>query len=286
MEFQKFYSAAGRIGVTELVLPVLIMRSGQIFNAHSEDDIVQTAIDLQYEEIEDAVLSSEGSSEWKKTMAHLADRFAASWSAAEQKLSQLTEQDLTGAITGSRQRSSAGGTDVEPLDEADEDGPGLAELMVALEDHAGEMTSAVNSMRPAMEELSDAVNGAGKPSGNSPKALQVWSLGVARSLQAPAETIESSGRDLLTATKRMDAVVGGLRALGADFPEIENTLNESLQAFGDLGAARDTLNLLLASMRPTEAISSALRKALRPVRRGVQQIDDSIALIQSWRERV
>lgn len=270
MEFNKFHSAARGLGVSELLLPIVVIDAPDVFNEGSTDDIVLAAIERQYERIEEAVLTSRGSSEWKRTMAHIADRFASAYRAAEATLASLSLESL-----GSRESE-------ETADE-DLDAPGITELMESFTVDLATMTDAVNSLNPAMTEFAETAQSVHAPKeGATPKDVQLWSFRLATAIREPAEKINREGERLFEATKMLDEAITNLYRLSNDVPGMRSSIDETMVNFGDLSAVRDQLNSLLDSMKPAEALSVPLRKAIRPVRTGVTKVNDSIALIASW----
>jgi len=268
MEFNKFRLASQSLGVPQLLLPVLILNAPTIFNDSSHDELVKQAIALQYEPIETAVLSDPGSADWKRTMAHIADRFSEAYQSAESVLAEIEVSDAT--------EDGADG-------EEDLDAPGIAELMDELSTGMQELTDSTLALRPAMEELG-SVGTIPPPQGGdgNPKQFLVWSIRVADSFRDPAIKIEREGQRLFEATSRVNETINQLYQATADVPTLEETLRTSLAGLSVLDDVRDQMTDLLAKMKPVEAFSVPLRKALRPIRIGVTKVNDSIAIIDSW----
>lgn len=277
MEFNRFYSNARTLGVTELLLPVLVLKAPGIFHDASPDEIVSVSSERQWENIEDAVLSDRGSSEWKRTMARLADRFVRSYQAAESRLATLSPDQLGGAIA-----------DLETADEDEEDdeSPGLFEIMELMNAGLATMTSAAESMAPAIEALGNAAVAAGTlPDNPSPKEILLWSIRAARGFEPPAREVESAGQQMFTATTELDSAMQRLRYLAGSAPEsmgLSKAYADLVAPLSDLTEVRDQLMQLLETMRPAELFSVPLRKSLVPARRGLTRVTDSIQLIQAW----
>lgn len=274
-EFNSFYSAAKSLGVTELMLPVLLFRAPEIFNEQSTDDIVLTAVSRQYEVIEDAILSDRGSSQWLRTMNRLADRFASAYNAAERQLEDLAHsRELAPRRLDT---SNDGDANLE------EDELGITELMVAFEEDIGEMTLAAEELRPAIEELGGAAKSAGSlPPNSKPRDALTWSLRVAEALKQPSLDVRTAGGRLLAKTKSLDGTVIRLKAIASEIPILEEPLTTALGKLSGLEEVSEQMAELLESLRPAELLSTALRKALRPLRSGLTDVNDAIAIIQSW----
>lgn len=278
MEFNKFQANATALGVKELLLPVLLLNAPVIFNENSTDDVVIEAAARQWEVIEEAVLSDPRSSAWKTTMAHLADRFVSAYEAAEAK---LADTDLPSSFL-----SSLAG-DLEDGDDEDEDEPGIAELTASLEAGLIELTAVGTEMGPAIEGLGQAAGKAGDLNENmTAQQLQTWSYSAARAFSEPSEKVSELGERMFTTTKKVDLDMQRLRHIAIEFlsvsPDMAMNYNSSIQQLGGLDVVSGQLNSLLNSMKPAEYFSVPLRKSLRPARRGLTRVTDSLRLIETW----
>ncbi|WP_181028407.1 toll/interleukin-1 receptor domain-containing protein [Pseudoclavibacter sp. RFBA6] len=276
MEFNKFHAKATALGVSELLLPVLILEAPAIFHEEAEDDIVQVSASTQWEVIEEAVLSDAGSSAWKKTMARLADRFVDAYRAAEDTLADLGDSEV-----------GAEGSFGDAGDDDDEDSPGISEIYSELEELLPEMTQASQDLTPALTGLGDAARAAGKlPDKPTARQVQAWSLSSAKAFEVPAGQILEAGERMFAAVKRADVAVSRLRAITVDLSRgsgsVSTGYNEMIAEMGGLDVVAEQLEGLLDKMRPAEHFSAALRKALRPARLGVKRVRDSLNLLRSW----
>ncbi|HML51712.1 MAG TPA: toll/interleukin-1 receptor domain-containing protein [Propionicimonas sp.] len=276
-EFNRFYSNAQTLGVTELLLPVLVLKAPGVFHDASPDEIVSVSSQRQWEDIEDAVLSDRGSAEWKRTMARLADRFVRSYQAAEGRLALLSPDQLGGTSNDAK-------TAVKDAEE--DESPGLFEIMATIDAQMATMTSAAESMAPAIQALGNAAEGAGPlPPSPSPKEIQMWSIRAAHGFESPAREIESVGHQMFTATTELDSAMQRLRYLAGSAPDsmgLSKAYADLVAPLSGLSEVRDQLMDLLETMRPAELLSVPLRKSLVPARRGLTRVTDSIQLIQAW----
>jgi hypothetical protein len=69
--------------------------------------------------------------------------------------------------------------------------------------------------------------------------------------------------------------------LGEQFG-LQKQLGEMVSALGDMQEVDRQLTELLQSMRGPEAISSAIRRSLRPARHGVTSFRDALSILESW----
>jgi len=277
MEFNKFQANSSAIGVKELLLPVLLINSPAIFHENSTDDVVREAAARQWEVIEDAVLADQGSSAWKVTMARLADRFVESYEAAETTLASLGDGDLDG--------SAASASPDESLSE--DDGPGIAELAVSMDVEIKALTTTGKDMGLAIRSLGEAATSAGRAGDHpTPQKLQAWSLRAAQAFKAPSLKISTVGEEMFRATKALDSDIHRLRRIAIDLlptdKSFANSYNSTIGALEGLDTVSAQLNHLLEQMKPAEHLSVPFRKSLRPARRGLTRVTDSLRLIESW----
>lgn len=280
MEFNKFQSNASDIGVKELLLPVLLLDSPAIFNEESTDDVVQEAAARQWEVIEDAVLADADSAAWKTTMARLANRFVESYEVAESKLARLGARETESAVVSSASE--------EALPDDDDD-PGISELAVSMQAGIEALTSTGTNMGSAIQALGSAANSAGAPAENpTPQQLQAWSLRAAHEFKAPSLQISDVGEEMFKATTSLDADIHRLRRIAVEFLPTSTGLAESynsmIGALDGLDNVSSQLNELMEQMKPAEHFSVPFRKSLRPARRGLTRVTDSLRLIESWRK--
>lgn len=276
MEFNRFQASATALGVKELILPVLLLDAPAIFNQNSTDDVVREAAARQWEIIEDAVLSDPGSAAWKVTMSKLADRFVSSYAAAESKLATLNESDLELTLTESDE-----GPD-------DDDAPGLAELMESIQNNVSTLTHDAETIAPAIGSLGDAASSSKPPAARvTPQQMQAWSRRAARAFEDPAIQLSTSGESMLNTTRALDVDMKRLRRLAVELltvgPDVAIGYNDMLTQLSGIGEVAVQLEDLLTKFKPAEALSVPLRKALRPARRGLTRVTDSLHLIESWR---
>lgn len=287
-EFLAFYSKAKIVGVTELLLPVLLFES-PLFVPNSEDEVVQIAEARQWKLIEAAILAGPASPTYLTIMADLASSLLVSLAKAEATINVETSDEEDNPDEGDDDPGNNG----DHRDPGGPDGsngpPGMADLMVSLQDAIDRMTEAANLLGPAIERLGDAV-GTVEPPGSdpTPREVQSWALRLAKEFTGPASEIEIGGKELFAAVSGVDLVVEGFRTFGAAAggTQLGESVAEGLKGmfdqFGDMSEVENNLNDLLDSLRPAELISVPLRTSLAPARRGLTRVTDSLRIIQSW----
>ena len=273
LEFNRFQASATALGVSDLLLPVLVIDAPAIFNDSSPDDVVREAAIRNWEIIEDAVLADAGSSQWKRTMARLADRFVSAYDSAEATLADA-EFPLSESVLADGSRSD--------LDDDDED-PGLAELMGSIQSEIADLTSVAQELGPTIADLGSAAESAGSPGPSATtQQIQAWSLRAAREFHEPAERISALGERMLNVTKALDVDMQRLRRIVIAFAPLAEGYNAMVGQLGDLDGVASQLEHLLTQFKGAELMSVPLRKSLRPARQGLTRVTDSLRLIQTW----
>jgi TIR domain len=273
-EFLAFYSKAEVLGVTELLLPVLVFKS-PLFGPDNSDEIVQIAEALQYECIEDALLEGVESAAWLQRTRDLAEGLLSAIARAEEALGER----VTAIVS----------TPQPPGDEDDPDESGLAELLEVMNDAIDEMVEIAAGLESHISGLGDAAAALGDlPDDATTNQYRLWSIRLAEALKAPALGLEVDGHKLLSATQRLDQAVVGIKQLADDIevPDLQSSLLAGLRKvidnMGDISEVAVSMDDLLTSMRPAEVLSVPLRKSLKPARRGLTAVRDSIRLIGTW----
>lgn len=285
-EFIQFKQKQEDLGVSGLILPIVLIDAPQVINNESTDSVVAAASKIQLERFNDAALQGPGTAEWRTTMDRLAGRFVTSLEAAEETINRLEKQKPTSAPDEELQDTSSAVLEPPQDDDIDEDTPGFLEIVQSLETDTTLMTGVAHDLRQAVEDLGYAATSAGQPNPD-PRQVQAWSLRVAHDLKEPSEKIESVGTELFEIASRTHRNMTDLRALINSLPEdsaARSGYKEMVQKFEGMDGVREQLEGLLNSFRQAEAFSVPMRKALRPARRGLTRVTDSLSLMKSWSE--
>ncbi|KQV73625.1 hypothetical protein ASC61_00540 [Aeromicrobium sp. Root344] len=283
-EFLTFHTKAQVLGVTELLLPVLVFQS-PLFGPDSTDDVAAIAEERQYECIEDALLDGYDSSTWLTQMSKLAEKLIEALLRAETALGEASEND---ASLTSRRRA---GSEASPnADDDDDDRAGLAEHMIEMQRAIDEMGDAANHLNPTITALGSVPGEVGDlPDDPSPKQLQTWTTRLALAFKQPALDLERDGKRMFAAAKRLDEALSGIKQVSIEIGEtnedgpLAEGLRTVISGFGDLSSVEQSMEGLLTAMKPAETFSVPLRKSLRPARRGVTSVRDTIQLVATWR---
>jgi hypothetical protein len=212
-------------------------------------------------------------------MARLANRFVRSYQVAEAHLVTLGQ---------TQPESSGEPAPAQNTGDDDSDAPGLADLFADFEDKTSTLAQIAEEMGPAIEGLGKAAEAAGPMKDNpTVKDVQAWTFRSALACGAPAESISSIGERLLIATKDLDSDMREFRRIAEEAPAelgFAASYNSMIEGLAGVGEVTGNLESLLDSLKPVEYFSIALRKALRPARRGLTRVTVSIHLIETWKE--
>ena len=140
-----------------------------------------------------------------------------------------------------------------------------------------------------MERLGEAVSAFTLPSGvTSPQQVQATLTSLANRINPHAADMQNRGFALRSTAQNLDATLrqldhmvreSGDEDMAQTFRDELLSLNASLASLADLDTQMDEFQDAL--MVP-EQLSGSLRKSLRPVRRGVTALRDSLNLLNGW----
>jgi len=281
-EFLQFRARSAILDVPQLLLPVLLVNAPDVFRSDSLDEIVQVVNDTQWEVIEDAVLSDQGSSAWKQTMMRLAGRFVSAYREAEARLAEPPERPKTAPsiVSDPPERNAKEGTSGV----TDTDAPGLIEIAQQLAGINTKMTEAMESFNEGLAQLEQV--GTSLPSakpGAGVKQMQAWSFSVARKLSPVALAIGDSGEHLFLAVKDFDGGVRMAYTISSTLPE-GLKFAEMFAKMEDLSESREQLVQIIAELEPLEQLSVPIRKAILPMKQGLVRCVDSIGILEQLRK--
>lgn len=271
-EFLEFYSGAKEVGVTELILPVLIVGSDVLDQTQNDDEIFKICRELQWVDFSTAIACDSNEATWKKSMQEIAEKFIKSYNSAEPKIIQRAED------------SASADQDREQGTEVSDDG--LLDLFPRFMEETDGLTKDLHSVKEYFEELTEAANGFQTDAEANPRQIQLAAINLARSFDKPAREIEEAGARIFQRTSSIDEIVRKLRAIEESAPP-EMGLPDMASLFegiSDLEESREQLQSMLNSMKSAEVMSAAVRRSLRPVRSGVTKMTDSIELMMDWKD--
>ncbi|MFB7573038.1 toll/interleukin-1 receptor domain-containing protein [Streptomyces sp. NPDC056165] len=273
-ELIAFKSSAERLGVKELILPVVIAGAKSITADH---DIPEVRIieALQYRNLESAFLAGPGTPEWRMALSELTDELIEIIAKAE------AEQEA--------RRSS--GQPALPSDAAvdSEDGDLLQEmsdlttLSVRVEEEVEEAGHAVGEWVEAISEDMEAFSAQ-----RTPQQMRAISLRMANKAKDPSIRLREAGISLATTTAEADAIIRLMieQLARVDHPEAREAAKQLAHSMRsdspELQSLITQMSGVLSMLTVFELMSSPLRKSLKPARIGINKLQDAFRIVDSW----
>jgi len=271
-----FFAGAQELGVTELFLPVVVLGHRSI-SEDSTDAVAQRIAKRQFKDLRDAVLEKTKSATWRKTMLDISNSLVDAVESAEEHLT---------ARGGAAEREVA----ISGPAEIEDDGLGLEELTNEATAASEEVLGFMEEMTSLIGQIMEVVSPAGdqlKAATNRSVATAVL-LKVANDVKPISIRIEEVGSRLEVRTAEMDSILRSAWRLARDHggPELAGSVRDSIMSgaaeMSQLEDAEKLLSEFLQSLRPTEVMSVPMRKAIRPMRKGVTSFQSAIATMQAW----
>lgn len=275
-ELNYFARQAQRLGIEELVLPVLWIDVPGLHEDKPTDELLALVKRFQWSDWTALRFSDLGSGEYRKAVAELAARLVQANSAAE---------------------ASARNLDIDKVEsEPDDEDLGTLDKLGVMEESLPQMTEILNQVGGTIEEIGLAMQGAtGEIEANTnPSAALATRLRIARKLASelagPATSIRSLGNDFSSSLNDVDE---GVRIIIARAPEEvrDNTQSRTeFEGFFDairgmvaqsevgLGAVAN----MIAQLEPIEKLSRDLRQPLRTLREGLTLFVDGLTVMRGW----
>ncbi|MGY3262978.1 toll/interleukin-1 receptor domain-containing protein [Frigoribacterium sp. 2355] len=297
-EFLTFQAEAKSLGVTGLILPVVPLHSPAI-SKDSEDEIARYAAEKQYELLEAGLLAGFESATWLTVMARIADRLLDAVAKSEAILAQPTREP-SGSEPGPVQSESRGEgetrgpTSTSGMDLGGElslDEPGLMDLMADMGDTIDSLNVHAQALTPALTEFGTIAASPEVAPPTTPQGMQAWSIRLSRAFQNPSDKIEIHGLAMYEDLKHFDQLLKSMKKVAASSGsmELNNTVNDNvstlLDKFGDLSNVADGMEELMSKFIPLESFSAAIRNSLRPARRGLTAVRDTVRLTETMRSQ-
>lgn len=289
-EFLHFEESAARSRVGRLLIPVALYGLDDITNME-DDPVTDYVRDHQAADFHDALIEGDGSPAFRRVAMEIARRIIEVTSAADQVLADDalgTASDASATPpTDTRAHDYHQEFDREPNheDSSDHDDDGLIELSIRFQESVAEMTQNTTQMATPLQKFSELPP---RPDNLSQKDVPTYFVRVAQHLSAPSHDIQAYGLGLFEATRKADSalrqtlrlihelgshdVVSGLRA----------SIRTGLSSLGSLEHVSQQLNELTSAFQVAEAMSAAVRRALRPTRDGIRAVQDSLSLVSDW----
>lgn len=277
-ELNFFARRAERLGINELVLPLLYVRVPQLDDESPTDELVTLVKRFQWVDWTSARFADRASTEYRSLVAALAERLA-------RASSQVEGRDVAAALEAAARSEGD-----------DDDAPGVLDKVAAAETAMpeftatlGEITSVIDDVGSLMVEgrawLDEAEARGAKLAGR----LRVL-RDVSRELSPKAERIVELGQTFTAQLHDLDVGMRTVIELGAEEASKGPEKREQVCAFfhqvkGMAGASRQGLGSvqgMVDSITPIEGLSRDLRPPLRTMRQGLALMVEGQAVINEW----
>lgn len=283
-ELMSFYNNADQLGVTELLLPIVLMGEDQIRSDDLREE-VRLIEKLNYKRLQKAWLAGFDSPEWRQAMFHCVHDLDSALQAAERTLAQ--RETGSSALLAQRESSLPTGDETESVSDVPEgigDMVDLTERFLTLEPLA---TAAVQALTTFSNEAEEAFGGIDFET-LSTDQTRVKLFGAAAKLKGSSNAVFEHGERLQTAVEEVDALLRGFveEMRGIHLPQVQGQIDEMLLQFrdetGELAEAVEVVGQMVEMLKFVSLLNVALRKVLRPGIRGLQSIKSAVSALQTW----
>ncbi|MFG3113001.1 toll/interleukin-1 receptor domain-containing protein [Streptomyces sp. NPDC048197] len=273
-ELIAFKSSAERLGVKELILPVVIAGAKSITADHQIPE-VRIIEALQYRNLESAFLAGPGTPEWRTTLSKLTDELI----------------DIVGTAEAEQEARREAGQPALPSDAAidGEDGDllqGMSDLGTLSARVEEEMEEAGHAVEAWVEAISEDMESFSNQ--KTPQQMQAVSLRMASKAKDPSIRLRNAGTALADTAAETDALMRLMieqlsRTGHPEAREAARQFAESLRGEpSELQSLITQMSGVLSMLTLFEVMSSPLRKSLKPARIGINKLQDAFRIAGSW----
>jgi hypothetical protein len=276
-ELNFFARNAEKLGIKELVLPILYVDFPALHDDPQRDDSIALITRFQWVDWTALRFAEHTSGEYKRAVSGLAERLVAANAAADK--------------ASAEGRVIAG---IEGVDDSDDSG--TLDKLGLMEEALPELSETIVAIGQTIAEIGEAMTSAtadvavGNASGSGIAARLTVARQLAQKLKAPAEGIRAYGNKF---TSRLHDVDEGVRVIiqrapeeiretptsaadfGFFFSTVRTMVEQSEVAFGSVQSMVDALG-------PLEKSSRDLRAPIRTLREGLTLLIEGLSVMQSW----
>lgn len=274
-ELLAFYNNAQRLGVTELILPIILSGSQKI-RSDSPREEVQIIESLNYENIENAWNSGYESTEWKRQVSRMVENLETALERAE---GQLLKEDAGEPTPSPKSEGEIGETTADFL---------------AMQEKVEEVTADANRVSDTLTAFGEAASRSLSDTDfttMSPKQRSTKLFQVANDLRAPSEEFSQTASTFEQKVSSLDA---DLRATvqelnNINHPEATILLQnwaDSFSAFEEMADVLAQIQSLGETLRIASLINVNVRNALRPALAGIRSTSNAVKTAQAWNRLV
>ena len=281
-EMQFFVRRANSLGIKELVLPLLYVDVPSLHNqTTADDDLIKLARTYQWEDWRELRFADPASEGYRRGIARLAQRL----------VEANRQMEETNFITSAVQPQVD-----TPSSEIEDDSPGFIDRAAKFEEALPSSTQTITAISQdidsigqiAQEATADVRQGEGQGQGFAARLLTVRRM--ARQLVEPTERIWSSSNEFASQFHDVDE---GLRAIIErapielqQNPESKDAICRFFDTVRSLSEAAyeglDSVQGMVDSIAPLEALSKDLRPVLRRLRQGLTTLVEAREVSDEW----
>lgn len=274
-ELNFFARNAERLGIKQLVLPILWVDFPALKDDPPTDDLISLVTRFQWEDWTDLKFAERNSGEYRRAVSSLAARLVEANVAAE--------------------RAAADGTILSGVESADDE-PGALDKLEGMENAIPNLSETIIEIGKTIEAIGEAMtNATGDIESQKAQSSAIATrLTVARKLAAslsePTEHIRELGNGFTTYLHDVDE---GVRVLIARAPVEMSASDEARMQFTTFFESIRTmvsqsetafagLQSMIDALQPIEKASRDLRPPLRTLREGLTLLIEGLSVMKAW----
>jgi|GEM_PF-636425 len=278
-ELQLFAREAVRLGVKELVLPLLYVEVASLHDESCPDDLIRLVRQFQWEDWRDLRFAEPSSEGYRRGVARMAQRLVDVNRNLERTDAAIPEPSVDGGAA-----------------ESIDDSPGVLDLMANFEGAIPEATATLAAIKQSMDAIAEATRGAttdlerGNQQGKGFAFRQAAAKRLASSLAEPVERVFSLGNAFASQFHSVDE---GIRAIieraGREIerePDARSTIcsffDQVRSLSGTVRHGLTSMQSMLAAMATVERMSRDLRRVLRRLRQGLTTFIEASEVCDEW----
>lgn len=276
-ELNFFARQAERLGIKELVMPILYVDVPGLTDDPPEDELMTLIKRFQWEPWTELRFASRDDPSYRRAVAKMASRLAAANALAE----RTDATDIAISV-------------VEDVEEAG--GPGLLDRMARAETAMPEWTQTITSIGEEIERIGQLMQQAtsemqhGNSQGKGLASRLTVLRRVARELSEPADNIKSFGHEFTSQLHDVDEGIQVMIRLAADESQAEpESIAQICEFFASVRqmvesseAGLGSLQGMIDAIAPIENMSRDLRAPLRKLRDGLTLMTEGREVMHGW----
>lgn len=284
-ELLTFFENAEQLGVTDLILPIVLMGEGQITEDHAQQE-VRLIARLQYRSFEEAWIAGPATA-WRQGVLDLVSSLDRAMTSAEVRLTELEvdhDQDPS-------EDDGSGGSVRPSRTPGPSDGGGAELDLPSLLEKSETIASLIEEISDTLERFAETANdvvGETDLDKLTPGQLTFKLGALAERLKHPSLELEAKASLLQSAVGETDVA---LRYVMNTFASIDHSmardqlgaLKEGLKHMDQLSEPLSQTDELISFLKMLGLMKVSVRKSLQPAVRGLQNIKIAMSTVHSWR---